>query len=148
MSNRLIHLAELVMYRIPSAQANTFTAPPLLYLDRVNPAGDSAYLFESDQTVNNDGSINYLGGNLKGDTIRFNITRHVQGIVTRKESNLDLRLYAPLRTDLYVKRPTVEKNTFSVAASDKIANGRIVLGGGNYSDPNLRLRLRLVYSNL
>ena len=148
MSNRLIHLAELVMYRVPSAQANIFTAPPLLYLDRINAAGDSAYLFESDQTVNNDGSINYLGGNLKGDTIRFNITRHVQGIVTRKESNLDLRLYAPLRTSLYLKRPAVDTNAFPVAASDKIANGRIVLGGGNYADPNLRLRLRLVYSNL
>ena len=148
MSNRLIHLAELVMYRIPSAQANTFTAPPLMYLDRVNAAGDSAYLFEKDQTVGNDGSVNYLGGNLKGDTIRFNITRHVQDVITRKESNLDLRLHAPLRTTLYAKRVPGDSTRVSVAAAEKIANGRIVLGGGNYSDPNLRMRLRLVYSNL
>ncbi len=148
MSNRLVHLAELVMYRVPSAQANIFTAPPLLYLDRISPNGDTAYLFENDQTVGGNGAVNYLGGTLKGDTVRFNITRQVQSVITRKDANLDLRLHAPLRTVLYMKRLPGDSSSIRVAASDKIANGRIVLGGGNYSDPNLRLRLRMIYSNL
>ena len=103
---------------------------------------------KNDQAVGSSGEVNYLGGNLKSDnTYRFNITRHVQGILTRKEPNLDLRLYAPLRTNLNVKNnPQVDKIT--VTASDKIANGRAVLAGGNYSDPSIRLRLRVVYSNL
>ena len=148
MDNKVIHLAELLMYRLPSAQDNIFTGPRLLYLDKINSTRDTAFLFESDQTINSSGEVNYLGGNLKSDnTYRFNITRHVQGILTRKEPNLDLRLYAPLRTNLNVKNnPQVDKIT--VAASDKIANGRAVLAGGNYSDTSIRLRLRVVYSNL
>jgi hypothetical protein len=105
-------------------------------------------LFESDQAVNSAGEVNYLGGNLKADnTFRFNITRHVQGILTRKEPNLNLRLYAPFRTELANKNTSPIQFT-SVAASDRIANGRVVVAGGNYSDPNMRLRLRIVYSNL
>ena len=148
MDNKVIHLAELLMYRLPSAQDNIFFGPRLLYLDKINNTRDTAFIFENDQTVGSSGEVNYLGGNLKSDnTYRFNITRHVQGILTRKEPNLDLRLYAPLRTNLNVKNnPQVDKVT--VAASDKIANGRAVLAGGNYSDPSIRLRLRIVYSNL
>ena len=148
MDNKVIHLAELIMYRLPSAQDNIFFGPRLLYLDKINNTRDTAFIFESDQTVGASGDVNYLGGNLKSDnTYRFNITRHVQGILTRKEPNFDLRLYAPLRTILNVKNnPQVDKIT--VSASDKIAYGRAVLAGGNYSDPSIRLRLRVVYSNL
>ena len=148
MDNKVVHLAELLMYRLPSAQDNIFLGPRLLYLDKINSTRDTAFLFENDQVVGSSGEVNYLGGNLKSDnTYRFNITRHVQGILTRKEPNLDLRLYAPLRTNLVVKNnPQVDKVT--VAASDRIANGRAVLAGGNYSDPSIRLRLRVVYSNL
>jgi hypothetical protein len=148
MANKVVHLAELIAYKLPSAQENIFTAPPLLYLDKVNNTNDTAFLFESDQAVNSAGEVNYLGGNLKADnTFRFNITRHVQGILTRKEPNLKLRLYAPFRTELANKNTSPIQFT-SVAASDRIANGRVVVAGGNYSDPNMRLRLRIVYSNL
>ena len=148
MANKVVHLAELIAYRLPSEQENIFVAPPLLYLDKVNNTNDTAFLFESDQAVNSAGEVNYLGGNLKKDnTYRFNITRHVQGVLTRKEPNLNLRLYAPFRTELANKNTSPIRFT-SVAASDRIANGRVVVAGGNYSDPNMRLRLRVVYSNL
>ena len=148
MANKTVHLAELLIYRLPSAQDNIFVGPRLLYLDKISNAKDTAFLFENDQTIGTSGEVNYLGGNLKTDnSYRFNITRHVQGILTRKEPNRDLRLYAPLRTTLVVKNNT-QVDTISVPASDRIAYGRAVLAGGNYSDPNLRLRLRVVYSNL
>ena len=148
MENKVVHLAELLMYRLPSAQDNIFFGPRLLYLDKINNTRDTAFIFENDQAVGPSGDVNYLGGNLKSDnTYRFNITRHVQGILTRKEPNLDLRLYAPLRTNLNVKNnPQISKVT--VSASDKIAYGRSVLAGGNFSDPSIRLRLRVIYSNL
>ena len=149
MANKLVHLAELVVYRVPSAQDNFFTAPPLIYLDKINTAKDSAYLFEKDQTINgNSGEVSYLGGNLRNDnTYRFNITRHVQGILTRKEPNMEMRLYAPFRTWLNVK-DKVPVPKILAPASNRIASGRVVVGGGNHPDPKLRLRLRLVYSNL
>ena len=149
MANKLVHLAELVVYRVPSTQDNFFTAPPLIYLDKINTAKDSAYLFEKDQTINgNSGEVSYLGGNLRNDnTYRFNITRHVQGILTRKEPNMEMRLYAPFRTWLNVK-DKVPVPKILAPASNRIASGRVVVGGGNHPDPKLRLRLRLVYSNL
>ena len=145
LSNRTIHLAELIIYKIPSAQDNIFT-PSRLYLDKINNAKDSAFIFERDQSVNTQGQVSYNGGNLKSDnTYRFNITRHVQGIVTRQEPNQVLRLYAPLWSNLNVKGTA---NKVVVPVIDKIASGRVVLAGGNYSDPNMRLKLRIVYSNL
>jgi hypothetical protein len=36
MPNRVVHLAELIVYRLPATQDNIFTTPPLLYLDRIN----------------------------------------------------------------------------------------------------------------
>jgi hypothetical protein len=145
LSNRTIHLAELIIYKIPSVQDNIFT-PSRLYLDKINNAKDSAFIFERDQSVNTQGQVSYNGGNLKSDnTYRFNITRHVQGIVTRQEPNQILRLYAPLWSNLNVKNTD---NKVVVPVIDKIASGRAVLAGGNYSDPNMRLKLRIVYSNL
>jgi hypothetical protein len=145
LSNRTIHLAELIIYKIPSALDNIFK-PSALYLDKINNAKDSAFIFERDQSVNTQGQVTYNGGSLKNDnTYRFNITRHVQGIVTRQEPNMLLRLYAPLWSTLNVKNTT---GKVIVPVIDKIASGRVVLAGGNYSDPNMRLKLRIVYSNL
>jgi hypothetical protein len=56
-----------------------------------------------------------------------------------------MRLYAPLRTTLYSK---TLGQAVSVPVLPAIANGRVVLAGDNYPDPALRLRLRIIYSNL
>jgi hypothetical protein len=146
LANKTVHLAELIAYRLPSAQDNIFTVPPRLYLDKFSIAPDTAFLFENDQPVGSSGQPSYNGGILRTDNAyRFNITRHVQGILTRKEPNLLLRLYAPFRTEPHVKNV---KDPVFIPVADRIADGRVVLAGGNYTDPNLRLRLRLVYSNL
>ena len=154
-SNKIIHRAELIVSKIPSSSPisdNFFTAPDQLILDRIhyNSAGDTskAFVLDKDLNIGLDGSIGYnvFGGNLRSDnTYRFNITRHVQGIITRGEPNDSLRLYAPLRTLLY--SPALATNV-SVPVIDRIGEGRVVLAGGDYPDPKLRLRLRIIYSNL
>ena len=148
--NKVIHRAEIVATKIPSANENIFTPPFRLFLDRyrTSAAGDSSYLFEKDLLLGNDGSIGYqsFGGTINKNLYRFDITRYVQGIVTRHERNDTLRLWAPLRVWEYstISRG-YEKN---LPVNSRVAEGRVVLAGGSYTDPGSRLRLRIVYSNL
>ena len=149
MTNKVVHLAELIAYKIPSASDNTFTPPARLFLDHVTNAGDSAFLFDKDINLTSQQiSLGSFGGNLRTDnTIHFNITRYVQSLITKKEPNHILRLYAPLRTVLY-NNSSATKQKISVPVLSDVANGRIVVAGGNYGDPSMRLRVRVVYSKL
>lgn len=128
----------------------TFTPPTKLFLDKTNlGTPDSAFLFNRDIAVGFDGSLDLasFGGTLKNNEYRFNITRYVQGIITRNEPNDTLRLYAPLRTAPYIQNPS-GATRINVQVAPAIAYGRVVLGGGSYVNPDQRLRLRIVYSNL
>lgn len=149
LSNKVIHRAEIIATKVPSASDNIFTAPPRLFLDRLHHDTDSSSLFERDLTIGSDGSIGYdvFGGNLKSGAYRFNITRYIQGIVTRGERNDTLRLWAPLSTYEY-SAAIGNYYKLPIPVNTRIAEGRVVLGGGTYPDPNARLRLRIVYSNL
>jgi len=149
LGNKVIHRAEIIATKIPSISDNIFTTPPRLFLDRLHHNTDSSYLFERDLTIGSDGSIGYdvFGGTLNGGSYRFNITRYIQGIVTRGERNDTLRLWAPLST--YEYSSVIENYyKFPIPVNNRIAEGRVVLGGGSHPDPNARLRLRIVYSNL
>jgi hypothetical protein len=149
LSNKVIHRAEIIATKVPSASDNIFTAPPRLFLDRLHHNTDSSYLFERDLTIGSDGSIGYdvFGGTLQGNAYRFNITRYVQGIITRGERNDTLRLWAPLATYEY-SSGVGNYYKFPIPVNNRVAEGRVILGGGTYPDPNARLRLRIVYSNL
>ena len=147
--NKVIHRAEIVATKIPSASDDIFTAPSQLILDKVNSGTpDTASMLEKDLTTDVTGIVGFssFGGRLLSDnTFRFNISRYVQGIITRHEPNDTLRIYAPLRTSLF----NSTYNTYlSVAVLDAIAKGRVVLGGGSYSDSTMRLKLRIIYSDL
>lgn len=147
-SNNVIHHAELIVYRIPSTLDNVFTPPVQMMLDKINNAKDTVFNLENDLPILDRQPIPFsvFGGQLKFDqTYRFDISRHVQGIVTRKESNHTLRLYAPYTTVVYVKNLS-KKATLQVL--DRMADGRVVLGGGNFSDPAMRMRLRIIYSKI
>jgi len=149
LNNKVIHRAEIIATKVPSASDNVFTTPPRLFLDRLHHNTDSSYIFEKDLTIGNDGTIGYdiFGGTLKDNSYRFNITRYVQGIVTRGEPNDTLRLWAPLAT--YEYNPVAATYyPVPIPVNPRVADGRVVLGGGTYPDPNTRLRLRIVYSNL
>ena len=151
--NKVIHRAELIAYKVPSDNPvadNIFTVPNRLLMDHKGPnnSKDSAYIFDNDIQPGFDGSLNFdaFGGLLKtDDSYRFNITRYVQGIVTRKERNDSLRLFAPLRSNMYSKNLG---QTISIPSLDYIAKGRVIIANKNYPDQSKRLRLRIIYSNL
>jgi len=155
--NKLIHRAELVATRLPSEADNYFTAPGQLFVDRnkldtTDHTKDSAFLFPEYVSFNasNIPSFNFIpfGGKLQADnTYRFNITQTVQDVLTQKYSNPTLRIYAPFDTRPFYPSQSPPSRVF-VDAIPTPAYGRVVLAGGNYSDQSLRLRVRLIYSNL
>jgi hypothetical protein len=155
--NSVIHRAELILTRIPTSQDNIFTPPPVLFLDKINNAGDTASYLDLDMNlqvtnVTPSGQVlstynaSAFGGALRSDsTYRFNITRHVQHIVTNKNPNSTLRLYAPLYLNLYSENL---KTRAFISFPNQVANGRVVLYGGNPANPAWKVRLRLVYSKI
>lgn len=144
-SNNIIHRAELIVTRIPSSMENVLPAPGQLMLDRLNPGKDSAFIFDKDMVSGSDLNWSVFGGNLRSNQYRFNITRYIQDIVTNDSANQTLRLHAPLRTSIYF--PVGRQRTV-IPVLSIIADGRVVLAGGNYSDQAIRTRLRLVYSKI
>ncbi len=148
-SNKVIHRAEIVATKIPSASDDIFTVPSELILDRKNKGNpDTAFMLQNDLIADVSGSVGFssFGGTLLSDnTFRFNISRYVQGIITRHEPNDTLRIYAPLRTNLFNSNFNIP---LSLSILEAIAKGRVVLGGGSYADSTMRLRLRIIYSNL
>lgn len=146
-SNNVIHRAELIVTRIPSALDNIFTTPNQLFLDKINTAGDTAFNLDKDFPLTSQ-TLNWVvfGGDLKRDgTYRFNVTRHVQDIVSRDTGNYTLRLYAPVQTTIYGNDL---RQLATIPVNAKPADGRVVVGGGGNADPKVRMRLRVVYSKL
>ena len=149
LGNKTIHRAELVATRIPSTSDNIFTAPDQMMLDRKNSyTPDTIFMLEKDLVADASGNVAFgaFGGVLKPDnTVQFNITRYIQSILTNHAPNDTLRLYAPLRTRVY---NSSFKGYLDVNVNRDIARGRLVLGGGSYADSTMRLRLRIIYSDL
>lgn len=149
--NSVIHRAEIVVTPLPSLQENIFGYPLGLFLDRINNAGDTVYTFDNDMQINFTGNsysydIAAFGGLLKTDsTIRFNISRYVQNIITTKSRNFTLRLYVPVRAFVYSPGFNLTNQIF---VTDRPAYGRIVVGGGSFINPAKRMRLRIIYSKL
>lgn len=151
--NKLIHRAELIVTRIPSMLDNIFTPPTQLFVDRITTANgkDSAFVFPEFLIITN-GVPQYnfasAGGKLLADgTYRFNITKVVQDVLTGNLANPTLRLYAPFDTRPLNPALSPASPVFAQAIPYP-AYGRVVLAGGNYSNQDNRLRLRIVYSNL
>jgi hypothetical protein len=152
LKGRIIYRAELILPRLSAQGADMFPPPTALFLDKLYP-GDTAYSIADDLISMNQqtGSINFssFGGMIKGDsTYRFNITRHVQGIVTHAEPNTKLRVYIPYQDMIYFSPNDKNKPKRIVNALPLLADGRIILGGGSFVNPERRTRLRVVYSNV
>jgi hypothetical protein len=162
-SNRIVHRAEIYMEQVPTANPvdNALLPPSFLYLDLVDtPAtankfkpvyfdlspdafynpDDSIYFFPS-----NGIDFSYFGGYLRRKTVganslfyyTFNVTRHVQHIVTNQLYNYPFRLYAPKR---------IRYGNTLISHRNELADGRIQLGGG--TNANYKMYMRVVYSRL
>jgi hypothetical protein len=158
MSNKVIHLAQLIAPRVAAAGDNTFGLPNFLFLDMYTDDKDSALTVQNDLVfANGTPNIPTFGGFIRvaDQTYRFNLTRHVQGIVTRKEKNYNLRIYAPFITIPYYYPPGKAAD-YAPSALTKVnipvvsglGAGRVVLYGGAEADATKKLRLYIVYSKI
>lgn len=99
LTNRVIHKAELIIERLPSAEDNFFT-PPILFLDLIDSAKNKYVTVQNDFIYDNQSNYNIIdfGGIIKNSIYSFNISRHIQGIVSRKNEVFSFRLQAPFYT--------------------------------------------------
>lgn len=151
LSNRVIHRAELLFDVIPSVSDDIYTKPQYLFLDAYDTSKNRwrTIPYDFSYEVN---FLNEFGGIPinNGSRYNFNLTRYVQSIVTRKEVNYTLRLSAPYRMHSGEQQGLtfVIPSIITAPLNKPIGAGRVVIGGGNYSESTKRARLRIVYSKI
>jgi len=153
LSNRVIHKAELIIPRVGSQEDHLFT-PPTLFLDVIDSATNTHKTVINDfigDLTNGTYNIGTFGGNLKNNEYRFDVSRYIQGIATRKDPSYSLRLYAPFYTlpeySIPNTKPPVSTHvTVPFFVNSQVAGGRVILAGGNHSDN--RMRIRIIYSKI
>lgn len=168
--NSIIHLAELVMYQLPPDPLSTnmnLTLPASLLLSSYDEVSKVKKNIPNDFIVNTSSAANTstfggypavraVAGYGTPNAYIFNLTRYVQGIVTRHDSVLNLMLSAPSRDSLIYTAPypATVKSTYYITPSNanNVAIGRVLLAGGGMSAGNplspLRMRLRIIYSKI
>ncbi len=166
LNNRIIHKAELITEQVPNdanlMTIDKFMAPPrLLLLSIYDSARSIKRNIPSDYQIGQSGpnTISF-GGYLFYKTVpgydrlasyNFELTRYLQGIVTRKDTSFIMRLSAPSNDSLRYS-PAYPNNFFSQVyylnptVGNLVGNGRVRLGGGSHT--RFRMRLRIVYSKL
>ncbi len=163
MSNRLIHRAELIAEQIYDISDSVFYSPQLLFLSYYDSIAKEFTVPRYNFYQNITGAFNYIpygctpirkfdGNGNSVNEWRFNISRYIQEILTKKDKYYPLRLSAPFTT--VFKYNVYDPATNSIIRTDKggvgfnptVAKGRIRLN----ADPNSssRIRLRIIYSKL
>ena len=149
LSNRVVHRAELVFPRITPI-SETFGNPDLLFIDLVNPTNDTIFTVPNDfvRTGNNTYDVNLIGGRINDNKYTFNISRHVQNIVTNKRLNYTLRISAPFIARPYILDAFGNKSAGPslFLTNPSVAKGRVILAGGSH--PTNKVRLRIIYSKI
>lgn len=167
LSNRIIHRAEIIVEQIPTDPIydEIFSSPNFLYLDLKDTGTTDKWkpvyldlntteFYDPDQLktiqyIPRVIDFQYFGGftrtkkDVFGNYIQhynFNISRYVQHIVTKKLSAYNMRIYAPFN----INYPQISPSY--IPYGNNIALGRVRIGSG--SNPNYKLRLRIVYSKL
>ena len=167
LSNRIIHRAELLTFQDDADNdplADKLLPPRYLLLARYDSAFKGLTNVPNDYEVTQSGSnIQSFGGylfyqNLAGFTKQvaaysFNISRYVQGIVTRKEAVYPLRILAPSNDSLKYRLPypnsAIAITSFIAPSnSNRMAEGRVRLGGGSNTNSRIRMRVRIIFSRL
>jgi hypothetical protein len=166
-TNRIIHRAELIAEQVPDdATLNTIEtqmlAPKYLLLAAYDAnsskvlrsvPNDYQTIANSEAFVRFGGfqTIKALNGYNSVASYNFNITRYVQGVISRKDSTFDFRISAPVNDSIrYI--PPYPNNTIAgveyitTSTANQPAIGRVRLGGGKHS--RFRMRLRIYYSDL
>ena len=164
--NAIIHRAELVAIQVPETDpmVKKFSAPNFLLLSRYDSTNKFKRNVPNDLLVSG-GQDNFatFGGypynrTVGSETVKaynFDLTRYVQGVVTRKDSVFTLRLSAPTNDSIYYTSPYPTNFYGGIyyilpSAANTAADGRVILGGGGGSAATApyRMRLRIIYSKL
>jgi hypothetical protein len=174
-SNSIIHRAEIIVEQIPTDPVldEKLSAPNFLYLELKDSGitnkwkpiyydlnntqsydpdykGSSYFLPLDPSTGSLNINYNYFGGYRRtkpdpftGGQIKyynFNVSRYVQQIVTDHTRSYDMRLSAPFNLNYQ------QYSAVILPYGNNIAYGRVRIGSG--SNPNYKLRLRIIYSKL
>jgi hypothetical protein len=155
--NMLIHRAEILMTQVP-ADANSdklFTAPNL-FLAAYSQDSGRRFAVPNDLIFSGGAYTNLTSFGilpikktdaLSGEVIStysFDISRYVQGVVTRKDPIYDFILWAPYNYNISPTLNFPYAYPISTPALNAVAIGRVRLGGGNNSQ--YKMRLHIVYS--
>lgn len=165
LSNRVIHRAELIVTPVVNAGSETYGVPNFLFLDAWDSTLNLPRTIQNDFVQNpstGEYNLSTFGGFLNHGVYNFDLSRYVQGIVTRKEKSYMLRLYAPYKTQTVIVpqgiaaniptafltdlRNTYFTTDFWIYLNAQIANGRTVVGGGSH--PTSKMKLRIIYSKI
>jgi len=164
-ANKIIHRAELIAEQVPTNNLSTlesqWTAPSYLFLGAYDSATKTIRNVPNDyQGTVNGAQFARFGGrliykSLQGfdnvATYNFDLSRYMQGVISRKDSVFDLRLMAPVNDSIkYVPPYPYNLSSATDYISRAVANqpgiGRVRLGGGSHS--KFKMRLHVYYSNL
>jgi hypothetical protein len=164
--NKIIHRAELIAEQVPDdARLSTIdsymTAPNYLFLGVYDDSTKQLRTVPNDYLgQSNPQFLSQFGGqkiskSLNGysnvATYNFNVSRYVQGLISRQEKSFDFRLYAPVNDSITFVQPypynKIQSTEYlSTSLGNQPAIGRVRLGGGSHS--KFRMRLRIYYTNL
>ena len=163
-ANKIIHRAELIAEQVPDANSALdvmFPAPNYLFLGAYDSAKNLIRTVPNDfqSTANTSQFIRFGGYRINKSiqgfnnvaTYNFDISRYMQGVISRKDSIFDLRIFAPVNDTVkfvppYPNNFTAGKDYLTASFVNQPAIGRVRLGGGSHS--KFRMRLRVYYSNL
>jgi hypothetical protein len=175
LTNRVIHRAELRVTQLNSAEQQQRIPPNALYLDiNFNPTKNiykgvpydlspySVYYCYPADDIN----FSYFGGITRYEkpapgkdslaTYHFNLTRYLQGVVTRGDDQYEFRLSAPFynfyencANGSSTNPQQVFPFSFSGTALNPLGRGRVKVAGGGAAVPqDIRMQLRVIYSKL
>ena len=166
LSNRIIHRAELITEQVPDdGTLNTIEkqmiAPRYLLLSRYDSSIKNKRNIPNDYILGSSGpNIGSFGGYRTSKAILgydqvasylFDLSRYVQGIVTRKDTSFTLRLSAPTNDSLsytppYPNNTASQPYYFGPSTGNEAGDGRVRLGGGTHT--RFRMRLRIIFSRI
>ena len=171
LSNRIVHRAEIIVEQIPTHPGplgfdDIFSAPNFLYVDLKDTGTTNKWkpvyfdlntneFYDPDFKTQikyfpSQIDFQYFGGNRRSKTdpltglqikyYNINVSRYVQQIVTDRTRAYDMRLYAPFNINY------AQYSGAFIPYGNNMAFGRVKIGSG--TNPNYRLRLRIVYSKI
>jgi hypothetical protein len=131
----------------PGKRPGLFDTPEFMYLEYLDtiknaytPLSEDAFLDGQFEPIFFGGKRKYvkdINNNLVS-SYDMNVTRYLQGIITKNNPNFKLKLFAP-----YAVR---YENLLITFALNNLARGNVVLGGGSHATK--KMKFRVIYSKL